>query len=47
MSNQKIKVALVDDHTILRNGIKSILSKDYKKRFDIVAEFSNGKEFLN
>jgi DNA-binding NarL/FixJ family response regulator len=47
MSSPKIKVVLVDDHTILRNGIKSILSKDYKKRFDIVAEYSNGKEFLN
>lgn len=47
MSNLKIKVVLVDDHTLLRNGIKSILAKDYKKRFDVVAEYSNGKEFLN
>ena len=52
MSSPKIKVVLVDDHTILRNGIKSILSKDYKKRFDIVHIDHNGdgltqKEFMH
>ena len=42
-----IKVALVDDHTITREGIKQLLNTDFSNRFDVVGDFSNGKDFLN
>ena len=42
-----IKVALVDDHTITREGIKELLNQDFSNRFHVVGDFSNGKEFLN
>ena len=42
-----IKVALVDDHTITREGIKELLNQDFSNRFQVVGDFSNGKEFLN
>lgn len=40
-----IKIAIVEDHTLFREGLKSLLehNSDYK----VVAEFSNGKEFIN
>ena len=39
-----IKVALVDDHTLLRNGLASVISGfgDY----EVVFEAGNGKEFI-
>ena len=42
-----IKVAVVDDHTITREGIKELLNQDFSNRFQVVGDFSNGKEFLN
>lgn len=42
-----IKVAIVDDHTITREGIKELLNQDFSNRFLVVGDFSNGKEFLN
>ena len=39
-----VKIVLVDDHTIVRDGIKSTL-KD-QKNFKIVGEASNGKEAI-
>lgn len=42
-----IKVAIVDDHTITREGIKELLIQDFSNRFHVVGDFSNGKEFLN
>jgi DNA-binding NarL/FixJ family response regulator len=38
-----IHIAIVEDHTLFREGIKSLLSKipDFK----IIAEFANGKDF--
>lgn len=40
-----IKIAIVEDHTLFREGLKSLLehNNDYK----VVAEFSNGKEFVD
>lgn len=40
-----IKIAIVEDHTLFREGLKSLLENnvDYK----VVAEFSNGQEFIN
>jgi DNA-binding NarL/FixJ family response regulator len=40
-----IKVILVDDHQIVRDGIKSLLSTD--KNIDIIAEASDGDELLD
>ncbi len=39
-----IKVILVDDHPIVRQGIKSVISNE--KDIEIIAEASNGKEAI-
>ena len=41
---QTLKVLLVDDHSILRAGVKATLSTDYC--MNVIAEASNGKEGL-
>lgn len=41
----KIKVAIVDDHAIVREGIKALL-KQTTTGIEVVAEASNGKEAL-
>lgn len=41
----KIKIALVDDHEMFRSGVRLILSE--QKNWEIVIEAENGKEFLN
>jgi len=40
-----INIAIVEDHTLFREGLISLLSKI--EDFKIVAEYSNGKEFIN
>ena len=40
-----IKIAIVEDHTLFREGIKSLLAKI--SDFKIVAEFINGKEYID
>jgi len=40
----KIKVTLVDDHALFRNGLKLLL--DSSPDFKVINEASNGKEFL-
>ena len=40
----EIKVIIVDDHSLFRNGMKLLLST--AGNFNIIAEASNGKEFL-
>lgn len=42
-----IRVVLIDDHTIMREGLKKILSTDSQSRFEVVDEFSNGQAFLD
>jgi len=42
--SEAIKIILVDDHEIFRNGLKMVLGK--LKYAKVVAEASNGKEFL-
>ena len=42
--NQKIKIAIVDDHTIFRDGLKSLLSQI--PNFQVLFEAPNGHEFL-
>lgn len=39
-----MKVVLVDDQKLIRDGIKSLLS--FQPNVEVVAEFSNGKEFI-
>lgn len=39
-----IKIAIVDDHSIIRAGIKSVLAK--RPEYEICAEASNGEEAL-
>lgn len=42
---KKIKTLLVDDHQIVRDGIRSILDSD--KSIDVIAEAKNGEEALD
>jgi len=42
---QKARVLLVDDHAILREGIKALLEK--QKNIEVVAEASNGREAVS
>lgn len=42
---EKIKIILVDDHQLFRNGLKILL--DGFPEFDVAAEASNGNDFLN
>ena len=42
---KKIKVFLVDDHKMIRDGIKFYLDDD--ERFEIVGEANNGQEALS
>ncbi len=41
---EKIRIALVDDHQLFRNGVRILL--DAYSEFDVVAEASNGTEIL-
>ena len=41
----KIKIVIVDDHQLFRNGLKILL--DSFPEFEVVAEASNGKEYLD
>ncbi|MBP9180124.1 MAG: response regulator transcription factor [Bacteroidia bacterium] len=41
----KIRIAIVDDHKIFRQGVKSVLQP--VKDFEVVLEVSNGQDLLN
>ena len=43
--DEQVKIIIVDDHEIFRNGLKMVLGK--LKYIQIVAEASNGQEFLD
>ncbi|HBG87103.1 MAG TPA: DNA-binding response regulator, partial [Marinilabiliaceae bacterium] len=43
-NSNKIKLFLVDDHSLFLNGLKSLLSKN--PQYSIVGEAGNGLEFL-
>ena len=43
--NDKIKIIIVDDHEIFRNGLKMVLGR--LPHIDIVGEAANGQEFLS
>jgi DNA-binding NarL/FixJ family response regulator len=40
----KIKVSIVDDHTLFRNGLKLLLSGF--PEIEVIGDYSNGREFL-
>ena len=42
--NREIKIALVDDHALFRNGLRGLI--DGKRNCRVVAEASDGSEFL-
>lgn len=44
METSKIKVALVDDHVLLRNGLANLISSFEK--YEVLFEANNGKDFL-
>lgn len=43
--NSQVKIIIVDDHSLFRNGMKLLLSN--AGNFKVLAEASNGKEFLD
>lgn len=45
LENHKIRVALVDDHQLFREGLKFVLSDI--KNTEVISETSNGAEFLD
>ncbi len=42
-----IRVVVVDDHTIMREGLKKILNEDEQARFEVVATLGHGQAFLD
>jgi DNA-binding NarL/FixJ family response regulator len=40
----KLKIVIIDDHPLFREGIKTIISRD--RRFEVVEEAGNGREGL-
>ncbi|PLW91872.1 MAG: DNA-binding response regulator [Marinilabiliales bacterium] len=42
---EKIKIALVDDHSIVRDGIRALITNE--KDIDICGEYGSANEFLN
>jgi DNA-binding NarL/FixJ family response regulator len=45
LTNQKIRVGIVDDHTLFREGIKKILSLEHD--VEVVGEATDGEEVLD
>ncbi len=43
-SSKPIRIILVDDHTLFRDGLRRLLSND--GRFEVVGEAASGQEFL-
>ena len=45
MQRNEIHIALIDDHSLFRNGLKSLI--DGKRDCRVVAEFADGESFLH
>lgn len=45
--SKPIEVAIVDDHTVLREGLRKLFVEDQKKRFEVIGDFGNGSDFLD
>ena len=44
--SQKIRVAIADDHTLVRKGYIALLEEDETGEFEVVADAPNGKDLL-
>ena len=44
MVGEKVKIVLVDDHTLFRTGLRGLLSQC--ESYDVVGDFGSGEEFL-
>lgn len=44
MENASIKIAIVDDHALFRNGLKGLI--DNRRNCSVTAEYSDGGEFI-
>lgn len=44
MTSSRVRIALVDDHTLFRTGLRGLLSQN--EAFDVVADVGSGEEFL-
>ncbi len=45
MEQSEIKIVLVDDHTLFRNGMKGLI--DSRKGYRVTGEYSDGTEFID
>lgn len=45
VEREKIRIALVDDHTLFRSGLRGLLSM--REGFEVVADVGSGEEFLD
>ena len=45
LNNKPIRIILVDDHTLFRDGLRRLLSND--GRFEVAGEAATGREFLD
>lgn len=43
----EIKIAIIDDHTLIREGLKNVFKNNLDPVFSIVGEFENGEDFLS
>lgn len=44
MESSRVRIVLVDDHTLFRTGLAGLLSQ--RDGFDVVADYGSGEEFL-
>ena len=44
MEKREVRIALVDDHTLFRTGLKGLLEQ--RNDFKVVADVGSGEEFL-
>ena len=44
MESSRVRIVLVDDHTLFRTGLAGLLSQ--REGFDVVADYGSGEEFL-
>ncbi|SUA53958.1 Chemotaxis protein CheY [Oligella ureolytica] len=39
-----VKILLIDDHTLFRSGLKSLIQREAESRYEVVAEAADGLE---
>lgn len=43
----EIRIAIIDDHTLIREGLRNVLKSNLNPVFSIVGEFENAEDFLS